>query len=358
LRESLISEGINLTPYNEFFQFLARLENKSILIDPVRTNSRIKNTLSSSNFVVPSVSIITEIKAVKDEIEIENIRRAQHKDGIAMVYSLFWIYQTIGKHKLTEISVGKKFAEFRSKQPHFKGESFHPIVGFGEHGAIIHYHATNQTDVEIKYDNLLLIDSGGQYLDGTTDITRTICLGHANEKQKKDFTICLKAHIALANAIFPAGTKGYSLDSIARKTLWDNGLNYGHGTGHGIGYFLSVHEGPMSIRAEFNNEPIRVGHILSNEPGVYREGEYGIRIENVILCKVFESNNFGDFLCFETLSLCPIDRHLIDLKYLNNEEINWINQYHEKIYNELSACFPEPAVAEWLKQQCEPFNEI
>lgn len=358
LSELLINEGIILLPYEQFFVFLTRIVNKRIHMDPLRTNSKIKNALATSNFVDPSISLITQLKAVKDQNEIDHIKRAHQKDGTAMVYSLFWISQAIGKQKLTEITVGHKFTEFRSKQPFFKGESFQPIVGFGEHGAIIHYHATQQTDSEIKSDNLLLIDTGGQYLDGTTDITRTICLGSANEKQKKDFTICLKAHIALANAIFPVGTKGYSLDSVTRKPLWDNAINYGHGTGHGIGYFLSVHEGPMSIRAEFNNEPIRAGHILSNEPGVYREGEYGIRIENVILCKVHGSNNFGDFLCFETLSLCPIDRHLIDLKFLNIEEIRWINQYHEKVYHEISPHILEKNVVDWLKIQCEPFDEV
>lgn len=358
LKEQLISEGIGILPYEDFFQFLGRIRNKKILLDPVRTNSRIKKALSISNFVDPSISLVTQLKAVKDQNEIANIRRAHVRDGIAMVYALFWISRTIGNQNLTEMVVGDKFTEFRSKQPFFKGNSFQPIVGFGPHGAIIHYHATKSTNSEIKSDNLLLIDSGGQYFDGTTDITRTICFGAATDRQKKDFTICLKAHIALANAVFPVGTKGHSLDSIARKPLWNNCLNYGHGTGHGIGYFLSVHEGPMSIRAEFNNEPIRAGHILSNEPGVYREGEYGIRIENVILCKEYESNQFGEFLCFETLSLCPIERNLIDPSYLSLDEIVWINRYHEKVYHEISSCIAEADVVEWLENQCKPFHEV
>ena len=238
----------------------------------------------------------------------------------------------------------------------FKGDSFHPIVGFGAHGAIVHYHATMESDCIVQLNNLLLIDSGGQYLDGTTDLTRTIALGSASQRQKEDFTTCLKGHIALATAVFPEGTKGYSLDAIARKYLWDKGINYGHGTGHGIGYFLSVHEGPMSIRTEFNNEPIREGHLLSNEPGIYRPGEYGIRIENVLLCKSHSTTEFGNFLCFETISFCPIDKNLIVCELLTDEEIKWINNYHETVYSKISPVIAETAVLGWLKEQCAPLK--
>jgi Xaa-Pro aminopeptidase len=208
----------------------------------------------------------------------------------------------------------------------------------------------------IEGNNLLLIDSGGQYLDGTTDITRTIGIGSATRKQKEDFTTCLKGHIALAKAIFPVGTKGYSLDSFSRKPLWDNGINYGHGTGHGIGYFLSVHEGPMSIRAEFNNEPIREGHLMSNEPGIYRDGEYGVRIENVILCKKHSSTAFGHFLCFDTISLCPIDRKLIIKGLLSDEEVKWINDYHKEVHRKLGILVVDKDVRKWLEKQCTPLK--
>jgi Xaa-Pro aminopeptidase len=284
------------------------------------------------------------------------IKNAHIKDGAAMANFLFWLFEIIGKERITEISIGQKLNEFRSKQQLFKSDSFHPIVGYGPHGAIVHYHATIQTNVDIMPENLLLIDSGGQYMDGTTDLTRTICFGIATQNQKEDFTTCLKAHIALATAIFPAGTKGYSLDSITRKPLWDKGINYGHGTGHGIGFFLSVHEGPMSIRAEFNNEPIREGHLLSNEPGIYREGQYGIRIENIILCKRFTSNEFGDFLCFETVSFCPIDRNLIAIDMLNSDEIRWINHYHESVFRNISPLLSDGDVIEWLMLQCGPLQ--
>jgi len=355
-RNVLEEEGIIIKPYGDFYSFITRLTNKRIQIDPIRANFMITRSLSYHNEIDTSVAVVAKLKAVKDHSEIENIRNAHVKDGTAMVYSLFWLSQVAGKENITEISIGKKLNEFRMQQPLFKGDSFHPIVGFGAHGAIVHYHATDQTNVSISPDNLLLIDSGGQYLDGTTDITRTISLGTPTTNQCEDFTSCLKAHIALANVHFPVGTKGYSLDSIARKPLWDRGINYGHGTGHGIGYFLSVHEGPMSIRAEFNNEPISEGHLLSNEPGIYREGEYGLRIENVLFCKKTDSTEFGNFLCFETVSLCPIDRYLIVIEMLSSDELNWLNHYHETVLQKLLPHIPDSDVLEWLKIQCAPLH--
>jgi Xaa-Pro aminopeptidase len=352
----LEQEGIRISSYDAFLPFLGRIKDTRIQIDPLRTNSLLVKQISGSNSIERSVSVTTQIKAVKDQHEIDHIRSSQVKDGAAMVYSLYWILHTFDKEVITEVSVGKKLNGFRSNQPLFKGDSFHPIVGFGPHGAIVHYHATDQSDVVIAGANLLLIDSGGQYLDGTTDITRTICLGAISKKQKEDFTVCLKAHISLATALFPEGTKGYSLDAIARKPMWDRGINFGHGTGHGIGYFLSVHEGPMSIRTEFNNEPIREGHLLSNEPGIYRENEYGIRIENVMLCRKYESGGNGSFLCFETLSLCPIDRKLIDTELLGNDEINWINHYHESVLQKVGPLISDPDVLDWLRLQCTPLK--
>lgn len=355
-RNTLEVEGVIIRPYTDFYSFLSRLANKRIQIDPIRTNFMVTRSLSDRNETDTSVAVVTKLKAVKNSHEIENIRNAHVKDGTAMVYSLYWLNQVVGEGNITEITVGKKLNEFRMKQPLFMGDSFHPIVGFGAHGAIVHYHATDQTNVSISPDNLLLIDSGGQYLDGTTDITRTISLGTPTKKQREDFTCCLKAHIALATAQFPIGTKGHSLDSIARKPLWDKGINYGHGTGHGIGYFLSVHEGPMSIRTEYNEEPISEGHLLSNEPGIYREGEYGIRIENVLICKRSSYVEFGEFLCFETVSLCPIDKHLIVSELLSAEELNWVNHYHETVLQKLSPHIPDNEVLEWLNIQCSPLH--
>lgn len=356
IRSSLEIDKIKIGNYDTFFSFLKRIKNARIQIDPLRSNSFLKKCLIASNTIEQSVSVITQTKAVKSEKEIEKIREAHIKDGVAMVYSLFWIVHNIKNEIITEISIRNKLNEFRSKQLFYKGESFHPIVGHGAHGAIVHYHSTSQSDIAIEMDNLVLIDSGGQYLDGTTDITRTISLGNVTERQKEDFTTCLKGHIALAMAIFPEGTKGYSLDAITRKPLWDRGINYGHGTGHGIGYFSSVHEGPMSIRSESNNEPIIAGHLLSNEPGIYREDEYGIRIENVMLCIKYQSNEFGGFLCFETVSLCPIDQKLIITGQLSKEEINWIDHYHETVLNKISPYITDTDVLHWLKRQCEPLK--
>ena len=356
VRQTLEADLIKIHSYDSFAVFLSRIHDKRIQFDPLRCNSMVINHIDKSNSLELSISITSLIKSVKDDKEIKNIKSAHIKDGAALISSIFWIIQSVSKDVLTEVSVGHKLNEFRGRQPLYKGESFHPIVSFGDHGAIVHYHATNQTDRIIKADNILLIDSGGQYLDGTTDITRTIALGSATIQQKEDFTFCLQAHIALATAIFPVGTKGYSLDAITRKPLWDREINYGHGTGHGIGYFLSVHEGPMSIRAEFNNEPIREGHLLSNEPAIYREGEYGIRTENVILCRKYKSSEFGDFLCFETLSLCPIDRNLISLELLTKNEIDWINAYHATVYSEISPLISDRDALEWLFLQCEPLR--
>ena len=356
ISDQLEKEGIQIAPYDQFVSFLSRIHGKRVQIDPLRSNFQLSNAMAGLNIIETSVSLTTQIKSVKDLIEINNIRNAHLKDGAAMVNFIYWISHNIEIEPITEVSAGKMLFQFRSRQPHFIGESFYPIVGFGPHGAIVHYHATESTDVAISKHNLLLIDSGGQYLDGTTDLTRTICLGHASKEQKMDFTLCLKAHIALANALFPEETRGHSLDAIARNPLWNSELNYGHGTGHGIGYFLSVHEGPMSIRAEFNNQSIRKGHLLSNEPGIYRTDKYGIRIENVILCQEFSQTEFGKFLCFETISLCPIDRQLIVIELLSKEELNWINQYHEKVFKQISPLITEKEVLEWLKIQCLPLN--
>jgi Xaa-Pro aminopeptidase len=356
ISEILEHDGIRVEAYEKFFDFLRRLTGQKIQIDPIRTNFHIVTLLSESNSIGYFPSAITQIKSVKSQHEINCIKSAHTRDGAALVNFLFWLTNSIDKEYVTELSIGKKLEEFRSRQEYFKGVSFYPIVGYGPHGAIVHYHANDVTDVSVTSGNLLLIDSGGQYLDGTTDITRTIALGTPSKKQQEDFTICLKGHISLAKAVFPVGTRGYSLDPFARKPLWDNGMNYGHGTGHGIGYFLSVHEGPMSIRAEFNNEPIMERQILTNEPGIYREGEYGIRIENVILCKKHETVGFDNFLCFETISLCPIDHKLIEKDLLTNEEIDWFNKYHQKVYNCLAPLISDPAVVSWLKLQCVPLD--
>jgi len=349
----LEGEGIHVRNYESVFLFLEKLNANSAYLDPDRTNSLIYRLISKRNNITEGLSISTLLKSIKNEVEIEGMKDCHVRDGVAMVNFLYWFDQHIGKQKITELTIGEKLREFRSEQANFMGESFNPIVGFGPHGAIVHYIATSETEIEVEKDGILLFDTGGQYLDGTTDITRTIATGKITSNQQLDFTLVLKGNIQLAKVIFPENTKGYSLDTLARKALWNNGLNYGHGTGHGVGHYLSVHEGPMSIRQEYNAEPIRSGQTITNEPGLYREGEYGIRTENVMVCKNECQSQFGQFLSFETISMCPIDRKLINRNLLDEDEIIWLNSYHLKVLTELKSLV-NPDVLQWLKVQCEP----
>jgi Xaa-Pro aminopeptidase len=267
-----------------------------------------------------------------------------------MVHFLKWLEDNIGKTTITEVSAAKKLKSLRAAQPGFVGESFGTISGYAGHGAIVHYNANAASDVELKAEGLFLIDSGGQYHGGTTDITRTLALGAFPEQAKTDYTLVLKGHIALACAIFPQGTRGVHLDILARKALWQHGLNYGHGTGHGIGYFLNVHEGPQSIRPQDNGIEIEPGMVSSNEPGVYRRNAYGIRIENLIISKIKEESEFGTFMEFETLTLCPIDKTLIDKGLLTEEEIAWFNNYHQQVAEKLSPLLDDEH-KKWLQEK-------
>jgi Xaa-Pro aminopeptidase len=243
----------------------------------------------------------------------------------------------IGRIPITEYTAGKKLAGLRSKQPGFMGESFNPIIGYEVHGAVVHLSVDESNALPLKAEGILLFDTGGHYLHGTTDITRTISLGRVTVQQKRDFTLALKGMIALSTAVFPSGTKGMHLDILARFAMLQHGLNYGHGTGHGIGHFLNVHEGPASIRQEYNPQEIKPGMVFSNEPGLYRTGEYGVRTENMMVCIEKETTDFGRFLGFETLTLCPVDTSLIEAELLNNDEISWINTYHQRCRQELAS---------------------
>ena len=336
LKNKLESEGIQIKEYNELTNFLHQLPPTSrILIDSDRTNQAIRKNIADNCVVIEGLSIPCKLKAIKTEVEISNIRQAMRKDGVAMVEFLFWLKNNLGKISVTEYTVAEKLNELRAKQPEFKGISFYPIVGYKEHGAIVHFHVLEDNALPIEKDGFLLFDSGGQYSDGTTDITRTIALSELTSIQKTDFTIVLKGMISLTLAKFPVNTRGYHLDILARKDMWQHGMNYGHGTGHGVGYFLNVHEGPMSIRQEFNERAIEAGMVLSNEPAFYRLGEYGLRTENMMVCVKAESTEFGDFLRFDTLTLCPIDTNAIDKNLLSPEEITWMNNYHQWVYSEL-----------------------
>ena len=335
LLERLDSEGVSIKSYNEFYSFLAGIEGKKIFIDPSTANFSIYKTLVEKNEIIEGTSIVSILKSRKNKTELNGFRSAMLKDGAALVEFLHWLKSNIGKSKITEYEIGRKLAEFRAKQNNFKGESFPPIVGYKSHGAIVHLSVGPENALPVEADGILLFDSGGQYLDGTTDITRTVALGEVTRQQKTDFTIVLKGMISLTQAVFPAGTKGCHLDILARKPMCENGMNYGHGTGHGVGHFLNVHEGPMAIRAEYNPNPIEPGNVISNEPAFYREGKYGIRTENMMVCVEKETTEFDRFLGFETLTLCPINTTLIDKEFISESEKKWINDYHKKVNQKL-----------------------
>jgi Xaa-Pro aminopeptidase len=335
LKLHLEREKISLMPYESFFTWLKSVRGKKIYIDPSTASYAVYSSLQSDNHIVEGISPVAMMKAQKNHAELAGFREAMKKDGVALTGFLAWLRAHIGKDRITEYSVGRKLAEFRSQQEGFMGESFPPIVGYKEHGAVVHLNVGEEDALELAPEGILLFDSGGQYLQGTTDITRTVALGEVSAQQKKDFTLVLKGMIALSMAKFPVGTKGCNIDVLARTALWQNGLNYGHGTGHGVGHFLNVHEGPMSVRQEYNEVALRPGMVLSNEPGLYREGKYGIRTENMMVCVEKENTEFGTFLGFETLTLCPIDTSLIDLNLLSQEEKEWLNNYHSHVRNEL-----------------------
>ena len=354
MKSKLESEGIRIKGYNGLIEYLRQLpEYTKILLDADRTNQAIRRNIPEQCAIIEGLSVPCRLKAIKTDDEIRNIRQAMRKDGVALVEFLHWIENNLGKIPVTEYTVAEKLTEFRTKQPGFKGISFFPIVGYKEHGAIVHFHVAKDNALALEKDGFLLFDSGGQYLDGTTDTTRTIALGELTARQKSDFTITLKGMISLTRARFPINTRGYHLDILARKDMWQHGLNYGHGTGHGVGYFLNVHEGPMSIRQEFNDRVIEAGMVMSNEPALYRLGEYGLRTENMMVCVKGETTEYGDFLRFDTLTLCPIDTKAIDKSLLNQEETEWLNNYHQWVYAELAPMVNDE-LKSFLKEQTRP----
>ena len=279
------------------------------------------------------------------------------RDGVALVKFLKWLEDAVPTGRETEISIDKKLHAFRAAQPLYMGESVDTIAGYKEHGAIVHYEATPETDVTLKAEGFLLLDSGAQYLDGTTDITRTIALGNLTEEEKTDYTLILKGHIALATAVFPEGTRGAQLDVLARLPIWKQHMNYLHGTGHGVGHFLNVHEGPQSIRMNENPIPLQPGMVTSNEPGVYKAGSHGIRTENLLLTVPAGEGMFGNYLKFETITLCPICRKGIIKELLTAEEIEWLNEYHRVVYEKLSPDLDNDE-KEWLKEACKPLKSV
>lgn len=319
ITEHLKKEGVTLAEYSMIQRYLSRLpENSRVFVDMNKTNVSLYDAIPGSCTIVEGISPANHLKSIKNETEIKGFQNAVVKDGVALTKFYIWLEKQMAEGaQVTEISAAEKLTALRAEQPQYIMDSFGTICGYAEHGAIVHYSATPETDATLKPEGLLLIDSGAQYLDGTTDITRTIALGEPTEQMKKDFTRVLKGTISLAKSKFPAGTRGSQIDILARKALWDSGINYLHGTGHGIGHCLNVHEGPQSIRMEENPVTLKPGMVISDEPAMYRTGEYGIRTENMILVREDSETEFGKFLGFDTLTLCFIDTSLIIIPMLS-----------------------------------------
>lgn len=352
IAEHLKKEGWVLADYGKLFDYLQRLpENIRVFLDRSKTNMAIYNALPKGAEIIDGISPANHLKSIKNETEIKGFRNAVLKDGIALTKFYFWLEkQMAAGEKVTELSASHKLTELRSEQPLYVMDSFASISSYGPHGAVVHYSPTPETDTELKPDNLYLLDSGAQYLDGTTDITRTIALCEPTEQMKKDFTRALKGTIGIAKCKFPAGIRGCLIDAFARKALWDAGINYLHGTCHGIGHCLNVHEGPQSIRMEENPVILEPGMVMSDEPAMYRAGEYGIRTENMVLIHKDSETEFGTFLGFETLTLCYIDTRLVIPSMLSVREHAWLNKYHQQVYETLSPHLTEEE-KEWLKEK-------
>ncbi|MGI5851642.1 MAG: aminopeptidase P family protein [Caldicoprobacterales bacterium] len=351
VREHLSDNGVEIEDYERIESYLSRLgRGDTILLDPQRVNSWLYDSIGREARIEEDTAITTILKAVKNQVEIENLKKAHIKDGVAMVKFLCWLDNNLSKEEITEITVADKLEEFRSQQENYMGLSFPTIAGYGDHGAIVHYQADEESAYTLKPHGLLLIDSGCQYLEGTTDITRTIALGPTTPQQRSDYTLTLKGNIKLSRTRFLKGATGTNLDILARLYLWEHGIDYKHGTGHGVGYFLNVHEGPQSISPRISTVKLEEGMLVSNEPGVYREGSHGIRIENLLLVAGDIETEFGEFLRFEPVTLCPIDLAAVEPDLLDEEEKKWLNQYHERVYNTLGPLLDEKERL-WLKDK-------
>lgn len=349
-KQILLKSGVEVLPYEAIERALTQLPaNSSILIDPKR------NCYAYAKLVPPSVRLIketnpsTHLKAVKNETELKNTREAMLKDGVALTRFLKWVEETIGKTKITELSAAAQLRRYRAEQDGFVGDSFTTISAYRAHGALPHYSASAESDSEVIPESLFLVDSGGQYFYGTTDVTRTIPMGITTEQEETDYTLVLKGMIDGCKAKFPKGTCGYQIDAITRKPLWDYAINYGHGTGHGVGYFLNVHEGPQVFNPTNTPVTIELGMITSVEPGVYRPGRHGIRIENLVQTVAVEVNEFNEFYGFETLTIAPISTSIVKKELLDQSQINWLNSYHAEVFEKLSPRLTQEE-SDWLKE--------
>ena len=352
----LKTEGVMVDSYENVTKGLTDYFEYNILLDPDEMNYALYKTVVRER--VEEESPVKRMKTVKNETEIAGFRNAMLKDGIAMVKFLKWLSAYVGKpeiSELSEISIDQRLTAFRAEQPLYRDISFDTIAGYGPHGAIVHYEATPETDVPLQPKGMLLLDSGAQYLDGTTDITRTIALGPLSDEEKRAYTLVLKGHIQIELCKFPSGASGTQIDILARKDMWREGLNYLHGTGHGVGTYLNVHEGPHQFRMEWKPAPLVAGMTITDEPGIYLEGKFGVRIENTLLMIPYKETAFGKFLQFESLTLCPIDKTPIVRSMLLPEEIDWLNAYHQHVFDTLSPHLDADETV-WLREACAPID--
>ena len=352
----LTENGISLYPYNKVAEGLERYSEYNILLDGDETSYFLWKTVKCQE-IIAGKSPIPAMKAQKNDREIAGFRQAMLRDGVAMVKFLRWLKPAVEAGGQTEISIDRKLTSLRAEQHLFRDISFDTIAGYQAHGAIVHYEATPETDVALKPEGLILIDSGAQYQDGTTDITRTIALGPVTEEMKHVYTLVLKGHIQLELAKFPDGASGTQLDALVRECMWREGYNYLHGTGHGVGACLSVHEGPHQIRMEWKPTPLRAGMTVTDEPGLYLSGKFGVRIENTLLIKDYQTTEFGKFLQMESLTLCPIDLTPVDFSMLQPEEIEWLDTYHRDVFEKLSP-YLEGEDLEWLREATRPVDRV
>lgn len=352
----LTENGISLYPYNKVAEELERYSEYNILLDGDETSYFLWKTVKCQEIIAGN-SPVPAMKAQKNDREIAGFRQAMLRDGVAMVKFLRWLKPAVEAGGQTEISIDGKLTSLRAEQHLFRDISFDTIAGYQAHGAIVHYEATPETDVALKPEGLILIDSGAQYQDGTTDITRTIALGPVTEEMKHVYTLVLKGHIQLELAKFPDGASGTQLDALARECMWREGYNYLHGTGHGVGACLSVHEGPHQIRMEWKPTPLRAGMTVTDEPGLYLSGKFGVRIENTLLIKDYQTTEFGKFLQMESLTLCPIDLTPVDFSMLQPEEIEWLDTYHRDVFEKLSP-YLEGEDLEWLREATRPVDRV
>lgn len=352
----LTENGISLYPYNKVAEGLERYSEYNILLDGDETSYFLWKTVKCQEIIAGN-SPVPAMKAQKNDREIAGFRQAMLRDGVAMVKFLRWLKPAVEAGGQTEISIDRKLTSLRAEQHLFRDISFDTIAGYQAHGAIVHYEATPETDVALKPEGLILIDSGAQYQDGTTDITRTIALGPVTEEMKHVYTLVLKGHIQLELAKFPDGASGTQLDALARECMWREGYNYLHGTGHGVGAYLSVHEGPHQIRMEWKPTPLRAGMTVTDEPGLYLSGKFGVRIENTLLIKDYQTTEFGKFLQMESLTLCPIDLTPVDFSMLQPKEIEWLDTYHRDVFEKLSP-YLEGEDLEWLREATRPVDRV